>query len=97
MDDGNWIFLVCTLLGIVLLISYNFLKDWDIKFLPFFWGLLLIIGGLIGLSIEAPHDQYRKGQVDALKGKQHYEIHYVYRENDTIPLDTLFKVKEDKK
>ena len=34
--------------------------------------------------------KYNDGQIDALKGIQTHEIHYVFSKGDSIPSDTLY-------
>ena len=38
---------------------------------------------------------YKGGQIDALNGKQKYEIVYHYINRDTIPCDTTYVLKEE--
>jgi len=55
-----------------------------------FAGLILIELGLFRLVDR----EYENGQIDALKGTQTYQIHYIYPKGDTIPSDTLYlKIK----
>lgn len=60
------------------------------------WGIAGVVFTMLFFSIMIwlawNPETYEKGQIDALKGKQTYEIQIVYR--DTIPVDTLYvKIK----
>jgi len=52
------------------------------------FGVAAICGGLAGRN--AADNAYNNGQIDALKGKQTFEIQYVFPQGDTIPVDTLY-------
>ena len=89
----------------VILLIFSFFLFWMLWEDKFEWGAFLgcvIFAGfgliaVFGISYEIKDDRtewYNEGQIDALKGKQAYEIHYVYPKGDTIPSDTLYlKIK----
>jgi len=68
-------------------------KDDGTKFGAYLWYVILSIlvtFAFIGLN----KDSYSEGQIDAIKGDYTYEQQFVYRANDTIPVDTIYvKIK----
>ena len=92
---GIVLMVIAFILGIAGTIRLDF--GWFIGYLAaFLFGIAYLLissgdvmeenGKLIG------HDE---GQIDALKGIQTHQIHYVYPEGDTIPSDTLYlKIEE---
>jgi hypothetical protein len=58
-------------------------------------GMGLIGGCAAGIHTERFNQGREQGQIDALKGNQTYEIHYVYPKGSSIPSDTLYLKIED--
>lgn len=57
--------------------------------------LFIIVVAALMIEFTSEDVGYKMGQIDAMNGKYKYERHFVYPENDSIPLDTLY-VKLDK-
>ncbi len=75
---------------ILFLISTILDQDDDGKVATFMIAAVILIGLTVGFCLTDQAGTYQDGQVDALKGIQTYEIHYVYPKGDTIPSDTLY-------
>lgn len=58
--------------------------------LTFIVGVAMVIAVTLSLITDTLPRSYNKGQIDALKGIQTHEIHYVYPEGSAIPSDTLY-------
>ena len=77
----------------VIAIEYNGRMDgWGAAFaFLFFIGTICFGVGIFDRGEISGRD---RGQIDALKGVQTHEIHYLYPKGDTIPSDTLYlKIK----
>lgn len=81
--------IVLSVMAIGLLIWAALESDRDEVAFPLAFGIILIVVVCI-LGVFLPKEQYNEGQIDALKGIQTHEIHYVFPQGDTIPSDTLY-------
>lgn len=62
------------------------------------WGIAGVVFTMLFFSIMIwlawNPKTYEKGQIDALKGNFSYETRYIFRANDTVPIDTIYiKIK----
>jgi hypothetical protein len=87
------------IIGIILLVAGFILvvvasPNTDDDFVKFAIALLIWFLAAWGASILSRIDQeeasYKEGQVDALNGDYKYEKRYIYRENDSIPIDSVY-------
>lgn len=65
-------------------------EDSELKGLISGLGYISFLFVILITFVEFYPERYNRGQIDALKGEQHYEIQYVYPAGDTIPVDTLY-------